>query len=210
MKNLIISRGQFVTTYPKLAVYASLTIGMVRRGVDKLAKEGFLRRESVERAARSYLIITIENYEDFQDHTNYTIKTPARVRRERDTRIERESAKNNKGNEVMKERSLVEPAGSPTKRLIDLFYEKYKARTGKPYVVDGAKEGAIFKRLVGTLGEEDVRDRMGAFFESHEPFLVAAGYTVGVFASQINKLVGKKKPMTEAEREAWWNAHKTS
>lgn len=76
----------------------------------------------------------------------------------------------------------------PRDGLIDYFYQCHLRKTGNAYAVDGGKDGAIMKHLTEQLGEDEVRHRIDKFFESTEPFILEAGYTIGVFKSQVNKL----------------------
>jgi hypothetical protein len=75
----------------------------------------------------------------------------------------------------------------------DHFYKKFKDVMGKAYVANFGKDGAIFKDLIAVIGDDDVIKAVDRFFISEDDFIKKSGYTVGVFKSQINKLVGDKK-----------------
>ena len=72
------------------------------------------------------------------------------------------------------------------------FYTVYKKKTGLEYVAQFGKDGAIFKNLLKTHAEAEVIALIDKFFVSQDPFILKAGFTVGVFQSQINKLQTKK------------------
>ena len=112
-----------------------------------------------------------------------------KARHSRDTVGTQQGAQEGKGREG---KGMDIAPASPVKRSIDLFYQLHKEKTGHIYVVNGQKDGAIVKRLLGSLSEEELRGRMAAFFESEDTFIERAGRTIGVFASQVNKLVVKK------------------
>lgn len=74
------------------------------------------------------------------------------------------------------------------KKLIFVFSDLYKQKFNTPYVVTWGKDNMIMKSLVKVLPEEDITDLMGKFFASNDDFIRKAGYTIGVFKSQIHKL----------------------
>ena len=73
------------------------------------------------------------------------------------------------------------------RRYIDWFYREFYNRFGSNYFVTG-KDMAIIQRLLGTFKYDDLIGLTIKFFESKDSFIQKAGYTVGVFSSQINKL----------------------
>jgi hypothetical protein len=74
------------------------------------------------------------------------------------------------------------------KRFIDFWCEKFQEKFEKKYTVNGKKEGTLVKRLLSTDTYEDLVGLAERFFESENQFIKEAGYTIGVFHSQINKL----------------------
>jgi len=84
------------------------------------------------------------------------------------------------------------------KRLIDYYFNRFTEKFGTKPVIEGGKDGAIFKKLLSFKTEDELRKLLDAFFESTDPFITNSSYTVGVFKSQINKLVtsqGRKQVM---------------
>ncbi len=79
------------------------------------------------------------------------------------------------------------------KPLLEYFVLKYKEKTTKDYVINWAKDLKILKDLLKILSEGELRGRIDQFFDGKDAFREQAGYTVGVFRSQINRL-GQEKP----------------
>lgn len=83
-------------------------------------------------------------------------------------------------------------AGSPpahtAKDCLKYFGDVYKKHRGETYVANFGKDGAIFKELLKLLPSEEICSRIDLFFRSEDEFIRKAGYTVGVFKSQVNKL----------------------
>jgi len=86
--------------------------------------------------------------------------------------------------------SASEPAApSPVKIAIDYYHQKFRAKFGEKPVIDGGKDGALMKKLVETFGETRLKELIDVFFEIDDEFIRNSGYTIGVFKSQINKLI---------------------
>jgi hypothetical protein len=73
-------------------------------------------------------------------------------------------------------------------KFLSWWATEYKAMTGSPYLVNGAKEGSLVKRMLGTFGYDRLESMAGAFLVSEDAFVQKAGRTLGVMASQVNKL----------------------
>lgn len=78
------------------------------------------------------------------------------------------------------------------KIFIDYAYQKHHEKTGEKLLIDGGKDGRIVKRLLGTYGLEKLKGLYDALIQSDDPFIRQAGYSIGVFKSQINKLLVQK------------------
>ena len=88
------------------------------------------------------------------------------------------------------DRSLVgdKPADSRVKGIIDYFFNKHLKERREKYHIDGGKDGAIIKNLLKTFTQKEIIDKIDAFFTSGDAFIEKAGYSIGVFKSQVNKL----------------------
>src|SRR3990167_88500 len=89
--------------------------------------------------------------------------------------------------EVQKETTNL--TNQPTSnKLVNEFYQHYKHLTNQEYIANPHSDNAIFKMLLKSLTDDDIRVAMSNFFVSNDPFIQRAGYTIGVFKSMINKL----------------------
>jgi hypothetical protein len=65
----------------------------------------------------------------------------------------------------------------------------FEARFERKPVYTPGKDGAIFRALLRQLPLDDIVALLDQFFQSTDPFVLGSGYTVAVFASQINRLL---------------------
>lgn len=77
------------------------------------------------------------------------------------------------------------------KIFIDFWYQTFQAKFNKPYCVNGSKEGNLVKKLIQTYKLDPLKTLAVKFFNTPDEFIFKAGYTIGVFYSQINKLAGE-------------------
>ncbi|MHB8122626.1 MAG: hypothetical protein ACYDG4_10775 [Desulfuromonadaceae bacterium] len=91
-----------------------------------------------------------------------------------------------------------EPA---VKNSIDYYFQSFLQKFGEKPAINGKKDGAILKRLLGTYGEDRLKGLIDAFFQSEDKFIKDSGYTIGVLSSQVNKLIaqGRKEQQSEPE-----------
>ena len=85
---------------------------------------------------------------------------------------------------------------------VKLFEEKY---TAKPRIVRG-KDGAIVRALVQERGYDKCVELLRSFFASEDDFIRKSGHSIGVFSSQINKLLAASSPNGTGPKridEAW-------
>lgn len=80
------------------------------------------------------------------------------------------------------------------KAFIDHAFEVFLAKTGERMLIDGGKDGAIVKKLLRTYGLNRLKGLWDVFMRSDDPFILRAGFSIGVFKSQINKLLVAPEP----------------
>lgn len=73
--------------------------------------------------------------------------------------------------------------------FIDYAYKSFNIKTGSKMCVDGKKDGALIKALLRTYELEELKELWDAFIATTDEFIKKAGFSIGVFKSQINKLV---------------------
>jgi len=87
------------------------------------------------------------------------------------------------------ERYIEKKADPEVKLFIDYYYEEFKKRFRAAPIINGGKDGSLVKELLGTIGLEELKRLLGLFFKAEDEFIKDSGYTIGVFKSQINKLI---------------------
>ena len=84
------------------------------------------------------------------------------------------------------------------KRFIDYTYQSFKDKYGIALHIDGKKDGTLVKSLLGTYPIETLEALWDEYMRRYEgeedEFLQRAGISIGVFKSQVNKLVLKPPP----------------
>lgn len=80
------------------------------------------------------------------------------------------------------------------------FYSIYEQKTGHKYIADFGKDGAIFKNLLKIIPEDELKTLIDRFFETTDDFILKAGFTTGVFKTQVNKLRSGAKPLSSGAK----------
>ena len=86
------------------------------------------------------------------------------------------------------------------KTPIDEFFVRYQTRLNQRPVIQGGRDGKLLGDIEKQLGREEFCRRLDLFFASTDEFIIKAGFTVGVFVSQVNKLgvsLGRNLSATE-------------
>ena len=79
---------------------------------------------------------------------------------------------------------------------------EYEPRFGSGYSFSGSKEGALVKRALRTHDLSLLKDLALRFFNSKERWITEiGGYTIGVFVSQLNKLVSTGRNHSSPQQE---------
>jgi len=80
------------------------------------------------------------------------------------------------------------------KEFVDWWHQEYQKRFSDPYHHNGGKEGSLIKGLLRDYDLPKLQGIAGLFLDSTDPWVQqTGGYTIGVFASQINKLVSTSR-----------------
>jgi len=103
--------------------------------------------------------------------------------------------------EQEQEKERVKGKPSPSKnsdpRIKELFSwwdKEYQRRIGEPYAFNGSKEGKLIKDRLRQFGLPKLKSLALSFLDSKDPWVQEhGGYTIGVFVSQINKLISTAK-----------------
>lgn len=75
------------------------------------------------------------------------------------------------------------------KDFIDYAFSEFQKIYNEPMLIDGKKDGQIVKKLLDTYGLERLKGLWNVFMQSDDPFICQAGRSIGVFKTQVNKLI---------------------
>lgn len=94
------------------------------------------------------------------------------------------------------------PPKAPTRDLLATFDALHQQHLGVRAVIRPGKDGTLIAALWRSHGEL-VEPLMRDFFASDDPFILQAGFTVGVFISQAGKLLARRVLKQRQEHEDW-------
>lgn len=101
------------------------------------------------------------------------------------------SANNEQGRVI--ERKRVRPI-SDFRQFTDYFSNSFREKFGVKYHFQKAKDAEITKRLFDQYNIDELRSLVDQYFRCEDSFVRRAGYTLGIFEGQINRLnVGDTK-----------------
>lgn len=88
------------------------------------------------------------------------------------------------------------------REFLKFFGELWKEKVGKgnTYVCNFGKDGKLIKALLKIYSYEELSVLAAKFFDSEDEFIQRSGYTIGVFYSQISKLVVDRRQLTKTEK----------
>jgi hypothetical protein len=80
------------------------------------------------------------------------------------------------------------------KEFFAYWNDEYHKRFGEPYVFNGGKEGKLIKDYLRQFDLPKLKTLALRFLDSKDSWVQDhGGYTIGVFASQINKIISTSK-----------------
>jgi len=83
---------------------------------------------------------------------------------------------------------------SAIRDFIDFWHVEYLRRFDEKYNFSGNRDGATVKRLLGIYNLDRLKDLALQFFNSQDDWIKRqGGYTIGVFSTQINKIISTSK-----------------
>jgi hypothetical protein len=95
-----------------------------------------------------------------------------------------------------REQRRVKQPDPRVKEFITFWFTEYQKRFSDPYLIN-VKDAAQTKRLLGTHSVERLKELALQFLASKDPWVQTnGGFTIGVFASQINKLISTHRSQT--------------
>jgi phage replication O-like protein O len=73
--------------------------------------------------------------------------------------------------------------------FLKYFGNRFQEKFGTPYTANFGKEGSLVKRVLKIHPIDRLKELTEKFFSSKDEFIQKSGFTIGVFHSQINKLI---------------------
>lgn len=165
-----IDRAQFISSEVQMANNWDWTRKKVRHFLSKLESETMIKKTSTA----MYTMIEIINYDNYQV--------------EPDKKKEPKEPKEPKESTALK-KPKAEKEKTDHQKVMSHFHDKFLDKFGTKPVISGKKDGNIIKTLLETYPSDRIINLLDIFFASKDPFIQTAGYTLGVFRSQINKLI---------------------
>ena len=159
-------------------------------------------KKNLEEISHPFVDEFLSYYKDCLEKYKSILEGPSEVLQNtpKDTPGKDKGKDKDKGNDKGNINSLPRSENAPktqdknpdVKAFIDYYHDRFLSLFGEKPIIDGGKDGAIVKRLLGTYGFERLKGLLDAFFESQDPFIQKSGYTIGVFKTQINKLLTER------------------
>ena len=103
----------------------------------------------------------------------------------------------------IKDNNTMSEKNPDIKIFIDYAYQTFKNKYDAPMMINGKKDGSLVKKLLQQFDIEKIKALWNKFLLSEDDFILNAGKSIGVFYSQINKLISgckaRKQGLTEEE-----------
>jgi DNA-binding MarR family transcriptional regulator len=189
-----------------LAAKARLSVRQLCTVLDELEKAGELKRERSTggRNQRSRYAVTVsENSEEItlkklQRKNNSVICDTETVK---STSHAINHHRTVSSTDQPKKAARLKVSDPRIKEYFSFWATEYQPRFGSKYFFTG-KDGANVGRLLKAYDLPRLKDLTVRFFNSKERWIIeTGGYTIGVFASQINKLVSTSRVQAAPQQE---------
>lgn len=79
------------------------------------------------------------------------------------------------------------------KLFTDYAAQTFENAIHEKMMVDGGKDGTLVKKLLGTYDLEKLKRLWDDFMKSDDPFILKQGRSIGMFKTQINKLISARE-----------------
>lgn len=174
-KPIIIKRGTFITSRNSLSIYT----GISQSYIEKLIKEFILEHQIGQVTSNISRLITITNYDIYQKE-RHVLEQPRGQQKDNG-----EDTAN-----TLKTLNNIYIAKKETKssELLSFYKDCFYKTFNKAYVPSYQKDYTILNNLLKDMTGDEIKDSIKSFFSTTNDFLKQAGYSIGVFKSQINKL----------------------
>ncbi len=161
-------------------------------------------KSDTEKTIKQDLIINIGDNKNLSATPKATPKAIEK-RYKSDNKIQECNNDNNTNlQEIKKEDKQIEIKQiSPVTELLTNWGKAFEYKTGLPGCINWGKDGKIIKELLKIYEYNTLRGLAIMFWRSTDKFILNSGYTIGVFKSQIQKLIIDLKKQKDIEE--WIN-----
>lgn len=118
-----------------------------------------------------------------------TVKYPLDNDQRLRLRIETETEKGEKSIGGKKKLLPQNEAGKDVKNALSHFGIRFKEKNGETYFCTFKKDTPLIKNVIKLYGIEKTNSLIDKFFLSEDEFIKKSGHTIGIFVTQINKLL---------------------
>ena len=201
-----IKRGEFITSYQKMAALTGLSIKQIRTSINRLKKTG----EVAVKSTTQFTKVIVEKYSKYQIE-GQTEGTPKELQGadEGQTKGRRRATTNNDKkdkNEKNVKKSLDSVESNGTATLVQYFGICFKEYFNVDYHANFGKDGRLLKTLSDQYGEDRVKKGIQYFFNT---FLVQDEFAmenpnVGTLSIKWNSMIAKssgKKALTKQQKK---------
>ena len=201
-----IKRGEFITSYPKMASMTGLSIKQIRTSIKHLKKTG----EVAVKSTTQFTKIIVEKYSKYQiEGQTEGVQKELQGADEGQTKGRRRATtKKDKKykNEKNVEKSLDSVESNGTATLVQYFGICFKEYFNVDYHANFGKDGRLLKTLSDQYGEDRVKKGIQYFFNT---FLVQDEFamenpSVGTLSIKWNSMISKssgKKALTKQQKK---------
>jgi ribosomal protein S17E len=95
-----------------------------------------------------------------------------------------------------KSSSFIPSSSSSSNQILKYFGKKHLEKLGEKYTSSFQKDHTLLQRLLENHSEKKLEEMIDRFFRDDNDFVRQAGYTVGVFSSQVPKMLLKEHKLT--------------
>lgn len=94
---------------------------------------------------------------------------------------------------------------APTRDLMAHFDALHVEFLDERAVIQGGKDGKLLSTLCQTHAPERIKELMRCYFESDDEFIQSAGYSIGLFVSQMPKLMAQQRKAQQLTGKGGYN-----
>ena len=201
-----IKRGEFITSYPKMASMTGLSIKQIRTSINHLKKTG----EVAVKSTTQFTKIIVEKYSEYQiEGQTEGIQKELQGADEGQTKGRRRATtkKDKKDkNEKNVEKSLDSVESNGTVTLIQYFGICFKDYFKVDYHANFGKDGKLLKLLSDQYGEDEVRRGIQYFLNTYlvQDEFAMENPNVGTLSIKWNSMIAKssgKKALTKQQKK---------